>query len=101
MDSVWDTLLNAAYEWNLCRLMFVIYIVVISLSGTVINFMASVVPLPDFFLQAFKFGKMAHGRANRFISLFEIPKRLVVTDGVKCRVIHLRPGLWLVHIHYF
>lgn len=75
MDSAWDTLLNAAYEWNLCRLMFVIYIVVISLSGTVINFMASVVPLPDFFLQAFKFGKMAHGRANRFISLFEIPKR--------------------------
>ncbi|XP_042892297.1 polyprenol reductase-like [Penaeus japonicus] len=75
MYYLWEALLNAAYEWNLCRLMFVFYIVVISLSGTVVNFLTSVIPVPDFFLQAFKFGKMAHNETNRFISLFEIPKR--------------------------
>lgn len=56
--------------------MFVMYSVIIIISGTLVNFMMGLVPLPHFFLQAFKFGKMAHNvGVNKIISCLEVPKR--------------------------
>lgn len=57
--SVMHSILGLLYQWNLCKIMFSVYIVAISLSGSIINFLSGVVTVPPLLLQAFVFGKMA------------------------------------------
>ncbi|KAG7163892.1 Polyprenol reductase-like [Homarus americanus] len=74
--AITDTIFDLLLEWDLSRLMFIVYLVIISLSGTLVNFFREMVPLPHFFLQAFKYGKMAHStHVNTLISRLEVPKK--------------------------
>lgn len=76
MFSVLYPVLDLLYQFNLCKVMFVFYIVTISLSGCVINFMSEVVAAPPLLLQAFKFGKMAHrSQVSRLLAALEVPRR--------------------------
>ncbi|XP_042231005.1 polyprenol reductase-like [Homarus americanus] len=77
--AITDTIFDLLLEWDLSRLMFIVYLVIISLSGTLVNFFREMVPLPHFFLQAFKYGKMAHStHVNTLISRLEVPKKWFV-----------------------
>ncbi|XP_045584966.1 polyprenal reductase isoform X2 [Procambarus clarkii] len=74
--EVFDSIMNLLIEWNLCILMFILYCVIISLGGVLVNFVRVSIPLPNIFLQAFKFGKMAHtGHINALVTHLEVPKR--------------------------
>ena len=68
--------LDLLYQFNLCKVMFAMYIVLISLSGCLINFLSGVVAAPPLLLQAFKFGKMAHtSQVSRLLAAMEVPRR--------------------------
>lgn len=73
--DLFSYVIDFLFEWNLCILMFTFYTLVISVSGLAVHF-SKQIPVPDFFLQAFKFGKMAHdARPWKIISMMEVPKR--------------------------
>lgn len=74
--SLMHSILGLLYQWNLCKIMFAVYIVAISLSGSIINFLSGVVTIPPLLLQAFMFGKMASAsRVSRLLALLEVPRR--------------------------
>lgn len=74
--SVMHSVLGLLYQWNLCKIMFSVYIVAISLSGSIINFLSGVVTVPPLLLQAFVFGKMASdSQVSRLLALLEVPRR--------------------------
>ncbi|KAK8731910.1 hypothetical protein OTU49_007323 [Cherax quadricarinatus] len=74
--EVLNSIIYLLMEWNLSMLMFIVYFVIISVSGTLINFVRNWVPLPHAFIQAFKFGKMAHtAQVNALVAHLEVPKR--------------------------
>lgn len=74
--SVMHFVLGLLYQWNLCKIMFAVYIMSISLSGSIINFLNGLVTVPPLLLQAFMFGKMASGtQVSRLLALLEVPRR--------------------------
>ncbi|XP_064103727.1 polyprenol reductase-like [Macrobrachium nipponense] len=73
--ELFNYIVDFLFEWNLCILMFAFYTLLVSVSGLAVHF-AGQIPVPDFFLQAYKFGKMAHdARPWKIISMMEVPKR--------------------------
>lgn len=82
------TVLDMLYQLNLCKVMFVLYIVAISLGGCVINFLSEVVAAPPLLLQAFKFGKMAHrSQVSRLLASLEVPRRWFLHFYVSASVV--------------
>lgn len=94
-----NTLFEILLEWNLCVVMLTVYILAISAGGIIINFLPYL-PVPDFFLQAFKFGKMSHdGPPWKILSLLEVPKRWFFHFYITASVIVTGTGMLMWNIY--
>ncbi|XP_068221089.1 polyprenol reductase [Palaemon carinicauda] len=95
-----DYIVTFIFKWNLCILVFNFFTLVISVGGLVVQF-SKKIPVPDFFLQAFKFGKMAHdARPWKIISLMEVPKRWFIHFYISASIIITLTALqmWSIYI---
>ncbi|KAG0711387.1 Polyprenol reductase [Chionoecetes opilio] len=97
---VFYVLLDLLYQFNLCKIMLIFYMVTISLSGCVINFLGQVVSAPPLLLQAFQFGKMAHANpVSRLLAALEVPRSWFVHFYVSaCMMVTLALAL-MCHVY--
>ena len=61
---------------DLIALMYIFYILAISVGGFLVNVVHYRIPIPQLFIQAFKFGKMNIGAPKmKLLDLLEVPKK--------------------------